>query len=179
MHGNLATSTVAEFQGRLRCKNTQTGKQMQIHIKKRFGSGRGGIAWRVERVILYFLSETCMGGAAAVARLKQKSGKQLHTNTNEQRQIQPLRYKHKYNWKWGACTFCPRPSSSIQVFREQLHSSTRILIRTDLEAFHPLPTKMKARISMSNTSFTIFSKRENYLHVVMDFSKEDTIRDGG
>ena len=83
MHGNLATSTVAEFHGRLRCKNTKTGRQKQIHIKKRFGSGRGGIAWRVERVILYFLSETCMGGAAAIARLKQKSGKQIQIPMNK------------------------------------------------------------------------------------------------
>ena len=58
-------------------------KQIQIHIKKRFRSGRGGIAWRVERVILYFLSETCMGGAAAIARLKQKSGKQLKIPMNK------------------------------------------------------------------------------------------------
>ena len=43
----------------------------------------GGIAWRVERVILYFLSETCMGGAAAIARLKQKSGKQLQIPMNK------------------------------------------------------------------------------------------------
>ena len=61
---------------RLEDKNKYTSR-------RDLGVGGGGIAWRVERVILYFLSETCMGGAAAIARLKQKSGKQIQIPMNK------------------------------------------------------------------------------------------------